>query len=446
MAVQKQKDEGLKSRLLSALLTGVNRAHPYLPEQDKDLEQHMDSLYRVVHTGPPSATTQALMLLFHVAIGSHPNDTDSNKKTQQYKMRQDRFYRALYATLALPSVVASGKHLTMYFNLLYKAMKHDDNTSRVNAMAKRLLCTTMHATPPVMAASLFLIGEIAKTREELKSCLVNVAQGESAMAVLDATKRQPEAALVHPNGESVGHAHLWETSLLANHYHPSVCKFASGNVENYSGDPLRDFSLAPFLDKFAYRNPKTNKNSNNKRGESIAERQRNNAAEAQQLPVNDPSFLEKDYVNEQDEFFQTYFAERARRDEIKGVVRNKTNADENEEEDEAFDIAENFTTGQTVSICVCGSKREKDVVGSFATAYSRFHSPRDAEFSLDKTGKRIPKRKLLSIHLLKSSLKMQLAPRWISTTRTLTWKVGMTCMPERQKVTTKMPLWTRWRI
>jgi transcription initiation factor TFIID subunit TAF12 len=68
--------------------------------------------------------------------------------------------------------------------------------------------------------------------------------------------------------------------------------------------------------------------------------------------------LEKDHVNEQDEFFQTFFVERARRDEIKGVVRNKTNADENEEEDEAFDIAENFTTGQTVSICVCGSKRE----------------------------------------------------------------------------------------
>ena len=159
VAVQKQKEEGSKSaRLLSALLTGVNRAHPYLPQQDQDLEQHMDSLYRVVHTGPPSATTQALMLLFHVAIGSAPTcnpdnattinekDSTTNKnKTQQYKMRQDRFYRALYATLVLPSVVASGKHLTMYFNLLYKAMKQDDNISRVNAMAKRLLCTTMHA-------------------------------------------------------------------------------------------------------------------------------------------------------------------------------------------------------------------------------------------------------------------------------------------------------------
>ena len=63
---------------------------------------------------------------------------------------------------------------------------------------------------------------------------------------------------------------------------------------------------------------------NNKRGESIAERQRNkNTAKAQQLPVNDPSFLQQDHVNEQDEFFQTFFVERARRDEIKGVVRNK---------------------------------------------------------------------------------------------------------------------------
>jgi ribosome biogenesis protein MAK21 len=74
VAVRKDKEnsdgEGIKSRLLSALLTGVNRAHPYLPEKDKDLEQHMDSLYRVVHTGPPSASTQALMLLFHVAVGS----------------------------------------------------------------------------------------------------------------------------------------------------------------------------------------------------------------------------------------------------------------------------------------------------------------------------------------------------------------------------------------
>jgi len=140
VAVKKDKDssEG-ESRLLSALLTGVNRAHPYLPEQDKDLEQHIDSLYRVVHTGPPSASTQALMLLFHVAVRSQQADAGGKAVSREVTARQDRFYRALYATLSQPSMIAGGKHLTMYFNLLYKAMKNDSHSTRVNTFAKRLL-------------------------------------------------------------------------------------------------------------------------------------------------------------------------------------------------------------------------------------------------------------------------------------------------------------------
>ena len=60
-------------------------------------------------------------------------------------------------------------------------------------------------------------------------------KGKAAMAVLDSTKREPEAALVNANGESVGYAHLWETSLLAHHYHPSVCKFAVGEIQELLG-------------------------------------------------------------------------------------------------------------------------------------------------------------------------------------------------------------------
>lgn len=353
-----KNDSEIKSRLLSALLTGVNRAHPYLPEQDKDLEEHVDSLYRVVHSGLPSASTQALMLLFHVAVGSHDQDDDKDSTksaSTQVQARQDRFYRALYATLSQPSIVGGGKHLTMYFNLLYKAMKYDSNTTRVISFAKRLLSTTMHTSPPVTAASLFLLSEVMKTQDSLKSCFVDIAQGDSAMAVLDASKREPMAALIH-GGESVAYAHLWESCLLQNHYHPSVSKFASGNVE-YTGDPLRDFSLAPFLDKFAYRNPKSK--TKGKRGESVAERRANAVEKESSLPLNDPSFLEKQDVNEQEEFFHKFFVERARRDEKKGIVRER-NRDDNDEEDEAFDIAEKFNTdqsvrtfvGRDVSICV----------------------------------------------------------------------------------------------
>ena len=109
VAVRKENSEGIKSRLLSALLTGVNRAHPYLPEQDKDLETHMDSLYRVVHAGPPSASTQALMLLFQVAVGPQQ---DNNTASKQVSARQDRFYRALYASLSQSDLISGRKHLT----------------------------------------------------------------------------------------------------------------------------------------------------------------------------------------------------------------------------------------------------------------------------------------------------------------------------------------------
>jgi ribosome biogenesis protein MAK21 len=283
------------------------------------------------------------MLLFHVAVGSPQDETPNKAASEQVTARQDRFYRALYSTLSQPSIIGGGKHLTMYFNLLYKAMKNDCNSTRVIAFAKRLLCTTMHTNPPVTAASLFLLNEIMKHHDELKSCFVDIAEGQNAMAVLDPSKREPMAALTVMDGDSqdtVAYAHLWETSLIVHHFHPSVAKFAAGDIE-YTGDPLRDFALAPFLDKFAYRNPKTAK----KRGESVAER-RKSAEDEMTLPVNDPSFLKRQDVDVQEEFFHKFFVERARRDEMKGIVRGGSEADD---EDEAFDIAENFNTDQTVS-------------------------------------------------------------------------------------------------
>jgi ribosome biogenesis protein MAK21 len=119
----------------------------------------------------------------------------------------------------------------------------------------------------------------------------------------------------------------------------------------YDGDPLKDFGLAPFLDKFAYRNPKSSQKlaDRYKRGESVAERRSGNEGRIQaliSLPVNDPEFLEQEKVNEQDEFFHKFFVERARRDKIKGIVRNKPNQTEDDEEDaldDAMDAAEGST-------------------------------------------------------------------------------------------------------
>ena len=368
----------MKSRLLSALLTGVNRAHPYLPESDQDMKEHVDSLYRIVHTAPPGACTQALMLLFHLAVGSQlekdNEDEDENPNTKRNgaisqddkisddrKRQQDRFYRALYATLAKNNLVSGGKHLTMYFNLLYKAMKYDTDTNRVHAFSKRLLAAVMHAPPPSMAASMYLLQEISKTHDSLRSAWEDVPDPESnGTLVLDDTKREPKAAIVDmselnheeksgdqqkKHGETHGTPPFWEVALLAHHFHPSVAKFANDIGEiDYTGDPLNDFALAPFLDKFAYRNPKSRDKVDASSSSTPHNRRMNRLHSRLELPVNDPSFLEKTDVNEQEEFFHRFFVERARRDDLKGIKRNKDNKDDSSQasvdDDQAFHAAE----------------------------------------------------------------------------------------------------------
>lgn len=52
----------------------------------------------------------------------------------------------------------------------------------------------------------------------------------------------------------------WELALLSKHFHPTVSKWATSLLEGddivYSGDPIRDFQLVGFLDRFAFKKPK----------------------------------------------------------------------------------------------------------------------------------------------------------------------------------------------
>lgn len=328
---------GMKSRLLGALLTGVNRAHPYLPKKDAAMEQHIDALYRISHTAPPAAATQALMLLFQLAVGSGDSAeggvAQAVQKDDSAPMRKDRFYRALYSKLADTDMFA-GRQLTLFFNLLYKAMKYDTSPERVSAYAKRLLHTALHLSSSVMCGSLFLLSEILKCHPELQRDV------ESAVseAAFDPTKREPSAAF---SGKVNLTKNLWELSLLAHHFHPSVSRFTADSNGGilFKGDPLKDFALTPFLDKFAFRNPKSLEKLSKqlKRGESIAER-KSGLSGSTALPMNDPSYLQARNVSEEEKFFHRFFVERARRDGLKGIVRG-SGADKDKEESDLEDEA-----------------------------------------------------------------------------------------------------------
>eukprot|EP00559_Dactyliosolen_fragilissimus_P008169 CAMPEP_0184856446 /NCGR_PEP_ID=MMETSP0580-20130426/1633_1 /TAXON_ID=1118495 /ORGANISM="Dactyliosolen fragilissimus" /LENGTH=1104 /DNA_ID=CAMNT_0027351495 /DNA_START=172 /DNA_END=3486 /DNA_ORIENTATION=+ len=378
-------DKAMKSRLLGALLTGVNRAHPYLSSSDSKLmETHTDALYRISHLAPPTACTQALMLLFHLAVGSSRSDNNDimkpNQATQsqtQQNNESDRFYRALYAKVGDQSMIRSTKSTTLFFNLVYKSMKYDTNMLRVTAFAKRLLHTTFHCSPASVTGALLLVSEVASchptientfksrfVKQDIPKIMDEEGKGnDTILDVFDPTKRDPRAAFSRNSQIEIGSLDddegneeekgndkpqidqsnmihpLWELSLTRNHYHPTVSRFTEsmGNI-SYGGDPLRDFALSPFLDRFAFRNPKSLKNISKKlkRGESVGERRSGldgglNSLSA--LPVNDPEYWEKSKDQQQDDdFFRKFFAERNKRDEIKGIVRGTDNSVKNDED------------------------------------------------------------------------------------------------------------------
>jgi len=345
----------MKSRLLGALLTGVNRAHPYLPKKDAAMEQHIDSLYRISHTAPPSASTQALMLLFQLAVGQVESNTttittsDNKQDDSTVSTRKDRFYRALYSKLS-DGEMFTGRQLTLFFNLLYKAMKYDTSPERISAFIKRLLHSVLHLSSSIVCGSLFLLSEIVRCHPELRREVDTVAASSSGTVVtFDPTKREPRAAY-SGSSKTASTKDLWELSLLAHHFHPSVTRFVASSEGDiaYQGDPLKDFALQPFLDKFAFRNPKSldKLTKQLKRGVSVAERKNGLSGVSALLPMNDPSYLESKNVSEEDSFFHKFFVERARRDGIKGIVRgpgassNKEDKDDSDLEDEALDAAE----------------------------------------------------------------------------------------------------------
>jgi ribosome biogenesis protein MAK21 len=154
----------MDSRLLTALLTGVNRAFPFVASSEADdlVEIQTPMLFQLVHSKNFNVGVQALMLL--------------DKISSKNQVVSDRFYRALYSKLLLPAAMTSSKE-EMFIGLLLKAMKTDINLKRVSAFAKRLLQISLQQPPQYACGCLFLLSEVLKARPPLWNMM---SQSESA--------------------------------------------------------------------------------------------------------------------------------------------------------------------------------------------------------------------------------------------------------------------------
>ncbi|XP_045789959.1 CCAAT/enhancer-binding protein zeta-like [Trifolium pratense] len=144
----------MDSRLLSVLLTGVNRAFPFVSSNEADdiIEVQTPVLFQLVHSKNFNVGVQALMLL--------------DKISSKNQIASDRFYRALYSKLLLPAAMYTSK-AEMFIALILRAMKRDVNLKRVAAFSKRLLQIALQQPPQYACACLFLLSELFKARPPL---------------------------------------------------------------------------------------------------------------------------------------------------------------------------------------------------------------------------------------------------------------------------------------
>ena len=250
------------SKLIAAVLTGINRAFPFAKLEDESFKQRLDTLFRITHTGTFNVSIQALMLIFHVSASK--------------RAVTDRFYRALYASLYDPRLAGSSKQ-ALYLNLVFKAAKQDSDKKRVMAIVKRLVQVMLGMDVTFILGSIWIVGELMATIPGFRRMITHpedldaklkAAQAAAPAAedgtpagpvelesiVYDGRKREPQFA--HAENSC-----LWEVIPLVHHWHPSVALHAeqllSGKREaSSSTEDLEQHSLNHFLDRFVYREAK----------------------------------------------------------------------------------------------------------------------------------------------------------------------------------------------
>ncbi|KAL2207385.1 CBF-domain-containing protein [Sarocladium strictum] len=290
-------------KLVSAVLTGVNRAAPFVGANDEVMEKHVDTLFKIAHSANFNTGIQALLLIQHLSITKN--------------IASDRFYRTLYESLLDPRLITSSKQ-ALYLNLLLRALKSDVDVRRVKAFVKRMLQIAGLHQPPFVCGLLYVVAHLRETFPDL-STLMNDPE-ESAFdddapeerPVYDGKKREP----IYANAQR---SCLWEMIPAQAHYHPTVSLFAanlSKPAQKVAKPDLDSHSLIRFLDKFVYRNPKTTDSS---RGVSIMQPLRatkdssdiwlGTRAGSSAAPVNSAAFAKQasDKVAAEDVFFHEYF-------------------------------------------------------------------------------------------------------------------------------------------
>ncbi|KAK7027338.1 RNA-binding ribosome biosynthesis protein mak21 [Paramarasmius palmivorus] len=367
--------EDENSRLISAILTGVNRSLPFakIDTNDAGFMNHIDTLFLITHTSTFNISLQALVLLQQ--ISSSMSGEGSSKSSVAAKSITDRYYRTLYSSLHDNRLATSSKQ-AMYLNLLFKSIKADagnlDN-ERIKALVRRfvqVLVSGGNGATEFVAGGLYLLGELFSTVPGLRS-IVNESEKSDAESY-DPRKRDPQFA--HASSSP-----LWELVPLLHHYHPAISLHARQLLTSQpltAGADLSLNTLSHFLDRFVYKNPKkTPSDGNGPKGKGVSAMQpagsalegvklvKGETAASGEMLMNEEQFLKKkaEDVPVDQLFFHKFFQRKREREQAKTKGSKKVGQDSDESDPDASDEGEEMDlTGDEAEQAKKGSAEEDD--------------------------------------------------------------------------------------
>uniref|UniRef100_A0A182P3E6 CCAAT-binding factor domain-containing protein n=1 Tax=Anopheles epiroticus TaxID=199890 RepID=A0A182P3E6_9DIPT len=347
----------INSRTMQSILTCLRKAIANV-KRDVDLAQIVEPgllnvIYRMIHLAEFPIGCQGLSLLLEI----------SERKGRE----QNRFYNALYKKMLDPQIASIGPRISnVFFYILHRAMQNDPIPERAQAFVKRLLQIAFYFPAARLCGALIVVSKVLRKRKILlkdgqtppDSDAIEVAVAakegdEKDPEVEDDKQESPKPVRVPKGYDAFGRSSeyagaqytlRYELVRYASYFHPTVQKFAESILSNapltYYGDPLQDFSLGRFLDRFAFKNPKKPKTQKDENGvehlrpgiPGVVQRKSDYAPTGHRaLPVN---ALTKDQCAEDDEYIFKFLEHKRYRIQ-RAQERKKAKEGENEEEEDS---------------------------------------------------------------------------------------------------------------
>uniref|UniRef100_A0A2M4BBP5 Putative caatt-binding transcription factor/60s ribosomal subunit bioproteinsis protein n=1 Tax=Anopheles marajoara TaxID=58244 RepID=A0A2M4BBP5_9DIPT len=370
----------INSRTMQAILACLRKAIGSVKRDiavaDIVQPELLNVIYRMVHLADIAIGCQGLSLLLEV--------------TERPGREQNRFYNTLYRKLLDPQLASVGPRIsTVFFYIIHRALQNDPIPDRAQAFIKRLLQVAFYFPPARVCGTLIVISKVLRKRRQL---LIDGLPAPTEAPALFASKKDDDRdgpilaskddddddqkefdvkpakaagtgsnpsvvrgydAAFHRASEFAGARYTlrYELARYLEYFHPTVQKFAECILSNaplsYYGDPLRDFSLGHFLDRFAFKNPKKPKKAvdeasgqeiNRPRPLGVAQRKGDYMPTGSRaLPVES---LTKEQCTEDEQYIFQFLEKKRdrfrRAEERKKALKQKAEGKKsNEEEDEA---------------------------------------------------------------------------------------------------------------